>query len=80
MKRFIYILIYKLLYIRQKKKGFIMIKEYEKEYEELLKLGENAGILELMKFYGGYDEYLRESQDFFKLTHPEMGRYSKGTN
>ena len=49
-----------------------MIKEYEKEYEELLKLGENAGILELMKFYGGYDEYLRESQDFFKLTHPEM--------
>lgn len=49
-----------------------MAEKIEKEYEELMKLGECAGISELMEFYGGYQEYFKECKEYFKLINPEM--------
>lgn len=49
-----------------------MTEKIEKEYEELMKLGKSAGISELMEFYGGYQEYFKESKEFLRLINPEM--------
>ena len=50
-----------------------MAEKFKIEYEELMKLGESAGISELMEFYGGYHEYFKECKEYFEIINPEMG-------
>ena len=49
-----------------------MAEKIKNEYEEFIKLGESAGISELMKFYGGYQEYFKECEEYFKVINPDM--------
>ena len=49
-----------------------MAENFKNEYEELMKLGESAGISELMEFYGGYQEYFKECKEYFKILNPEI--------
>ncbi len=48
-----------------------MSRKFEMEYEELLRLSENAGVSDVMKFFGEYEEYFNENKEFLRLITPE---------
>jgi len=44
----------------------------EREYEEILKLGENAGIADLMKIYGEYKQLMDMSAQYLQMLNPNF--------
>lgn len=44
----------------------------EKEYEELMKMAENAGISDLMKLYGEYRKLLDMSDKYLQQMNPKF--------
>jgi len=44
----------------------------EKEYEELMKIAENAGISDLMKLYGEYRKLLDMSDKYLQQLNPKF--------
>jgi len=44
----------------------------EKEYEELMKMAENAGISDLMKLYGEYRKLLDMSDKYLQQLNPKF--------
>ncbi len=46
--------------------------DIEKEYAELLELNKNAGILDLMKVYGNYKQYMEGSEAYLKELNPKF--------
>ncbi|GAH47642.1 unnamed protein product, partial [marine sediment metagenome] len=51
---------------------FIMAEKINQEFEELIKLGEKAGISELMEVYGNFQEYIDASAEYFELFEPKF--------
>ncbi len=47
-----------------------MRNDPEKEYEELMKMAENAGISDLMKLYGEYRKLLDMSDKYLQQLNP----------
>lgn len=48
-----------------------MSKNLKKEFEELLKLGENAGIEDLLMVYGQYEESFNLSKEYLEEFDPK---------
>jgi len=44
----------------------------EREYEELMKMAENAGISDLMKLYGEYRKLLDMSNEYLQQLNPKF--------
>jgi len=48
-----------------------MSEDLKKEFEEMMKLGENAGIIDLVTAYGQYKEYVNLSRDYLEEFNPK---------
>lgn len=48
-----------------------MSKNLKKEFEDLLKLGENAGIEDLIMVYGHYEEIFNQSKEYLDEFDPK---------
>ena len=49
-----------------------MSEDLNKEFEEMLKLGENAGIVDLMTVYGQYQDYFNLSREYLEEFNPKF--------
>lgn len=49
-----------------------MAKDLEKEYQELIKLGEKAGIADLAEVYNQYDEFIKISRTYLQEFNPKF--------